>query len=177
MPSIGDNTTVRQAFHRAHVPYAFGISLTLTVFRGTPQLRIDPHAPRPWNRPQRAGPIRTARSARAQRRAGADGVGRVSWRNGTNEPWEANFAAVRVTPAHDWRRRRLAPEVWLLCERGLGHGTAQALLRLCRDRSLCAVVRLAHQRWAIEKHYQDLKSELGLDHFEGRTYRVGTTTS
>ena len=29
---------------------------------------------------------------------------------------------------------------------------------------------LAHQRWAIEQQYQELKSELGLDHFEGRTY-------
>ena len=29
---------------------------------------------------------------------------------------------------------------------------------------------LAHHRWAIEQHYQDFKSELGLDHFEGRTY-------
>ena len=33
-----------------------------------------------------------------------------------------------------------------------------------------ALVRLAHQRWAIEQQYQDLKTELGLDHFEGRTY-------
>ena len=29
---------------------------------------------------------------------------------------------------------------------------------------------LAHQRWAIEQQYQQLKTELGLDHFEGRTY-------
>jgi len=36
--------------------------------------------------------------------------------------------------------------------------------------SLPQIVRLAHHRWAIEQHYQDLKSELGLDHFEGRTY-------
>lgn len=35
---------------------------------------------------------------------------------------------------------------------------------------LQALVRLAHQRWAIEQHYQHLKTELGLDHFEGRTY-------
>ena len=36
--------------------------------------------------------------------------------------------------------------------------------------SLAQLVRLAHQRWAIEQHYQDFKSELGLDHFEGRSF-------
>jgi hypothetical protein len=45
---------------------------------------------------------------------------RVTWRNGTNRAWAARFAAVRVTPANDWRDRRLAPEVWLLCEQDLG---------------------------------------------------------
>ena len=36
--------------------------------------------------------------------------------------------------------------------------------------SLTQLVRLAHQRWAIEQQYQELKTELGLDHFEGRSY-------
>jgi hypothetical protein len=36
--------------------------------------------------------------------------------------------------------------------------------------SLPQIVRLAHQRWAIEQQYQELKTELGLDHFEGRTF-------
>jgi SRSO17 transposase len=35
--------------------------------------------------------------------------------------------------------------------------------------SLRALVRLTHQCWAIEQQYQELKDELGLDHFEGRT--------
>lgn len=35
--------------------------------------------------------------------------------------------------------------------------------------SLDDLVQLAHQRWAIEQQYQELKNELGLDHFEGRT--------
>jgi SRSO17 transposase len=35
--------------------------------------------------------------------------------------------------------------------------------------SLRALVRLAHQRWAIEQQYQELKDEIGLDHFEGRS--------
>ena len=36
--------------------------------------------------------------------------------------------------------------------------------------SLKAVVRLAHHRWAIEQQYAELKDELGLDHFEGRSF-------
>jgi hypothetical protein len=38
------------------------------------------------------------------------------------------------------------------------------------ERSLSRLVRLAHQRWAIEQQYQELKTELGFDHFEGRSY-------
>ena len=37
--------------------------------------------------------------------------------------------------------------------------------------SLKQLVRLAHQRWAIEQQYQELKTELGLDHFEGRSHQ------
>jgi SRSO17 transposase len=77
-----------------------------------------------------------------------------------------------VTPATDWRHRRLAPEVWLLCERGLGPTGRRKhyLVSLPASASLHQLVRLAHQRWAIEQHYQHLKTELGLDHIEGRTY-------
>ena len=45
-----------------------------------------------------------------------------------------------------------------------------------RPASLRDVVRLAHQRWAIEQQYQELKDELGLDHFEGRSW-PGVATS
>lgn len=168
----GDNTTVRQTLHRLRLAYAVGISPTVTVFRGTPTLRIDRTQPPPRNR--RGGwPDREPVGVRAL----SDGLAarawrRVTWRNGTNPPWEADFAALRVTPATDWRRRRLAPEVWLLCERGLGPTGRRRhyLVSLPPTASLAQLVRLAHQRWAIEQHYQDLKTELGLDHFEGRSY-------
>ena len=154
------------------MPYAFGISPTLTVFRGTPTLRRDPRQAPPRNR--RAGwPDQDPVSVRTL----SEGLvarcwHRVQWRNGTNPPWEAEFAAVRVTPAPEWRRRQLAPEIWLLCERGLGPTGRRKhyLISLPATASLRQLVRLAHQRWAIEHHYQDLKTELGLDHFEGRTY-------
>jgi SRSO17 transposase len=168
----GDNRTVREAFHRAGVPYAMGISPTLTVFRGTPTLQVDRTQPPPRNR--RAGwPDRTPVAVRVlSDQLPPTAWQRVSWRNGAQPPWEADFAALRVTPATDWRGRRFAPEVWLLCERGLGPTGRRRhyLVSVPATARLRALVRLAHQRWAIEQHYQDLKTELGLDHFEGRTY-------
>ncbi len=168
----GDNSTVRQTLHRLRLPYALGISPTLTGFRGTPTLRVDRTQPPPRNRrggwpdqdPMSVRTLSDAVPPRAWRR--------VEWRNGTNPPWAADFAAMRLTPATDWRQRRLAPEIWLLCERGLGPTGRRKhyLISLPPSASLKQLVRLAHQRWAIEQHYQDFKTELGLDHFEGRLY-------
>ncbi|MGE3511664.1 MAG: hypothetical protein AB7N65_22570 [Vicinamibacterales bacterium] len=86
---------------------------------------------------------------------------------------------MRLTPATDWRRRRLAAEIWLLCERGLGPTGRRKhyFVSLPASASLKQLVRLAHHRWAIEQHYQDCKSELGLDHFEGRSHPGSTTWS
>ncbi len=64
------------------------------------------------------------------------------------------------------------PEVWLLAERDRGATprTKYYLVHLPATTSLRGLVRLAHQRWAIEQQYQELKDELGFDHFEGRTW-------
>lgn len=172
---FGDNATLRRALHRLKLPYALGVSSTLTVFRGTPRVTDPLRRPgrgRPPTHPQltdAAQPeavraIAAALPARAWRR--------VTWRNGDSRPWTAHFAALRVTPAHDWRARRLAPEVWVLFERDLGTTPRikAHLVHLPATASLRALVRLAHQRWAIEQQYAELKDELGLDHFEGRSF-------
>ena len=171
---FGDNTTLRRTLHRLRLPYALGVSSTLTVFRGTPPVAVPPpkRVGRPPSRLQLTAPrrpeavraIAAALPARAWRR--------VTWRNGTNRPWAAQFAALRVTPAHDWWIRRLAPEVWLLLERDLGTTprTKAYLVALPATTALRDVVQLAHQRWAIEQQYMELKDELGLDHFEGRSF-------
>jgi hypothetical protein len=74
-----------------------------------------------------------------------------------------------VTPAHDWRHRQRTPDVWLLCERDLGPTarTNYYLVDLPATASVKALVYLAHQRWAIEQQYQELKDKLGLDHLRG----------
>ncbi len=172
---FGDNATLRRVLHRAKLPYALGVSSDLKVFLGTPVLEAP--APltgkgRPRTR-RRLPPETHTLEARVWATTQASRRWRlVSWRNGTNAPWRARFCAVRVTPAHDWRaERRLASEVWLLCERELGGGdrVRYYLVDLPATASLRALVHLAHQRWAIEQQYQELKDELGLDHFEGRS--------
>jgi SRSO17 transposase len=172
---FGDTSLFRAALHRLRLPYAVGISSQLTVFRGTPRRIWRPvtHRGRPRKHPDLAAGVTplsvTALSLALPRSAWR----RISWRNRREaRRWAATFAATRVTPAHDWRHRRLAPEVWLLCERDLGDTprTKYYFVNLPATVSLTQVVRLAHQRWAIEQQYQDLKTELGLDHFEGRTF-------
>jgi len=172
---FGDNATLRRTLHRLKLPYALGISSTVTVFRGTPTVAIPrrkrANAPHPkrlqvtdGSHPEAVRTIAAQVPARAWRR--------VTWRNATNRPWAAHFAALRVTPATDWRARQLAPEVWVLFERDLGTTprVKAYLIALPPTASLRALVRLAHQRWAIEQQYQELKDELGLDHFEGRSF-------
>ena len=172
---FGDNAMLRRALHRWHLPYALGISSTLTVFRGTPAVAV-PSRPRPNARHPKRLQLTDGSHPEAVRAVAAQlarrAWRRVTWRNGTNRPWAADFAALRVTPAHDWRARRLAPEVWLLLERDLGTTprVKAYLVALPPTASLRALVRLAHHRWAIEQQYLELKDELGLDHFEGRSF-------
>jgi SRSO17 transposase len=171
---FGNNATFRRTLHRAQLPYALGVASDVKVFLGTPVLEPpvgQPRTGRPRTRPQLSADTQAIEARVWAAAQGPPEWRRVSWRNGTNPPWRARFCAIRVTPAHDWRERRLAPEVWLLCERDLGPEprTKYYLVNLPPTASLPHLVQLAHQRWAIEQQYQELKDELGLDHFEGRS--------
>jgi SRSO17 transposase len=64
-------------------------------------------------------------------------------------------------------------EVWLLVEwpRDEKAPTKYYLSSLPADTPLKTLVRLAKLRWRVERDYQEMKGEVGLDHFEGRTWR------
>ncbi len=110
---FGNNATLRRTLHRLHLPYALGICVDPDGLSRHPD--GGRAAPKPGRRrppshlqiadrqstPRPYALIAAALPAKAWRR--------VTWRNGTNRPWAAHCAAVRVTPAHDWRTRRLTP--------------------------------------------------------------------
>jgi SRSO17 transposase len=172
---FGDIGLFRAMLHRLRVAYAVGISSHVTVFRGTPRLVWPTRTGhgRPRTRPELAAGVSALSVEAIAAAAGRRSWRRITWRNRREgRDWTVTCLAIRVTPAHDWRHRRLSPEVWLLCERDLGETprTKYYFVALPTTATLRQLVRFAHQRWAIEQQYQDLKTELGLDHFEGRTF-------
>lgn len=95
---------------------------------------------------------------------------KVTWREGTREKLCSRFAAVRVTVEHSDGEFRA--EQWLLIEhpKGDDEPSHYVLSTLRKNITRKELVRIVKQRWRIERTYEDLKGELGLDHFEGRSY-------
>jgi SRSO17 transposase len=98
----------------------------------------------------------------------------VRWAEGSRGQQSSRFAAVRVRTAE--RRVHYQPpgeEEWLLCEwpKGEKAPTKYWLSSLSANTPRRTLVRLAKLRWRVERDYQEMKQEVGLDHFEGRTWR------
>ncbi len=85
----------------------------------------------------------------------------------------SRFFRCRVQPANGYQDGR-APgkQLWLLIEWRIGEAEPRKYLfcDLPAHLSLRKMVGIAFERWRIEQDYQQLKEELGLDHFEGRSW-------
>ena len=174
----GDTTDFRDALTAARLPYAVGVKGETTVWR--PGQAPLPPKPRRGGRGRPS--IRVRRTARHQpvnlktlaAELPAAAWQTVTWREGTRGAMRSRFARVRVRPAHrDQQRSDPRPEEWLVIEwpRGDPEPTKYWLSTLPETIALADLVRLAKLRWRIERDYQELKDELGLDHFEGRGWR------
>ena len=97
-------------------------------------------------------------------------IRKTTWREGTGAPLAARFAVVRVEPMTS--DDEPGPEQWLVIEWGLGshRPDGYTLSTLPADISRKQLIRSLKERWRTERAYQDLKGELGLDHFEGRSF-------
>jgi len=97
----------------------------------------------------------------------------VCWRIGTKGPLKSRFTALRVQPSHGYREGKVTEGVqWLLIEWPPGAKDPEKywLSNLSEDAELIELVYWAKQRRQVEQNYQELKDELGLDHFEGRSW-------
>jgi SRSO17 transposase len=103
----------------------------------------------------------------------------LSWREGSRGRMHSRFVALRVRPANLQLRRAAhaaggeLEDCWLLAEwpADAPEPTDFWLSTLPADTPLRELVRLAKARWRIEHDYRELKHALGLDHFEGRSFR------
>jgi SRSO17 transposase len=99
---------------------------------------------------------------------------KVTWRQGSKQALWSWFACCRVVPCHDdGTEPAEREEVWLLIEwpPNESEPTKYTLATLPPRTPLRELVRVTKERWRTERVYEDLKGELGLDHFEGRRYR------
>jgi len=98
---------------------------------------------------------------------------RVTWREGTNRKLQSRFCFRRVKVAQDDGIDPTKHEaVWLMIEwpEGESKPTKFTLTTLPRRMSKKRIVRTVKERWRTEAAYEELKGELGLDHFEGRQF-------
>ena len=174
----GNGTPFRSALTQLGLSYVVGIESSTTVWEpGQQPLPVPPRKPG-----RGATPTRLQRSADHQPvsvkqlalglppSAWKD----IAWRPGSQETLRSRFAAVRVRPAHrDEKRTVPRSEEWLLieCPKKESAPTKYWLSTLAAQTSLKALVKIAKHRWIIERDYEELKQELGLGHYEGRSWR------
>jgi SRSO17 transposase len=176
----GDNALFRQQLTDAGWQYAVAVKGSTAA---------HPHEAVPETRPYggRGQPPKPAYPAppatlRTLALAHAAQAGPVTWRQGTktskDNPGASMtgwFLAIRVRPAGRPIPRqadRSLPACWLLAEwaPGADEPSGYWLSTLPEDAPLAELVRLAKIRWRVEHDYRELKTGLGLDHFEGRSF-------
>ena len=167
----GASAAFRQALTARGLTWAVGVPRTQKVYPAEATTRLP--------RRRRLGRPRTHPVA-THARADADVVlarrrwRRLTWRDGTKGPLSAHFAAVRVRVGDGVRVARgdkLPGEAaWLVGERRANGETKYYLTNHAARTSLAVLAAAVKARWSCEQMHQQLKEELGLDHFEGRSW-------
>jgi SRSO17 transposase len=154
--AYGDSSDFRERIRLLDLHYAVGVHATTKVWRIDGLLR-------------RRGEAISAKNLALQ--MGRKAFRSVMWRDGTRGPLWSRFARLRVVAEHDdgWDPAQ-REDVWLLIEwpDGEREPTKYTLSSLPRTVSKKQLVRLVKERYRTERVYEDLKGELGFDHYEGR---------
>jgi len=175
--AYGDATEFRAELDREGWTWAVGVGAGLSVLPADVDLGPVPPPSGRGRPPKRPAAVRAGLKAPGVGAWCAARTGdfrRVTWREGSRGKMRSRFAAWRVRPAHGLSAGKApGPACWLVGEWPEGEETPTKffLSNLPPASSLVALVRVAKSRWQVEHCYQQMKEELGLDHFEGRSWR------
>ena len=172
--AYGDDTAFRTRLTELGLSYLVAVRPQITVYG--PETSFSP--PEPTGKPGR--PRRRARADRQPeslrelaRRLPETAFKTLPCRTTpAGEEVRGRFCFLRVVAAHPVRQGKAPASEWLIVEwpAGAEAPTDYWLSNLPEEEAPERLARLAHLRWMIELDYRQLKGELGLDHYEGRSY-------
>lgn len=173
----GDTTDFRDGLTERGLTYNVGVKGTTVVWR--PGVIPKPPKQEPGKRGRRRTRPRMGNAKPIAIAPLAKGLGRkayrkVTWRRGSRGKMFSYFAAVRIRSAHGHAKGNPpGEEQWLLCEWPKNEKAPTKFYFSTQPAScsLKELVRTAKLRWRVERDYQDMKQEVGLDQFEGRMWR------
>src|ERR1019366_151604 len=183
--AYGENTWLRDRLDQAECGYVLSVGPTTKVFEQGTVFAVPPKKPGATRGPVRPRPDRKPEPiGKLIDRLGDHTAETVTFRDGPDrEPVTSTFIFARVHAAHGWRDDQrwtgwlpgaeVPPrEEWLIAEWPEGHDqpTDYWISNLPADTPLEQLARLARMRWKMELDYRQLKGELGLDHYEGRSW-------
>ncbi len=173
--AYGNDAKLRARLHADGIDYVLSIGGECAVYAPDTVFAVPPR------KPGSRGPAPSALTTETEPRSiaelvsslSSDAFQAVAFRDTDGEPVVSRFAFVRVIAAHPVDRDRQPPrEEWLIIEWPEGHEQPSDywISNLPADTEPEQLARLARLRWMIELDYRQLKGELGLDHYEGRSY-------
>ena len=173
--AYGDDSAFRTKLHARELEYVLAISAQTAVYGpettfAVPERRGTTGRPRTVARPDRRPESVRALAARLPAKAWLTLPCRTT---PTGEHVTSRFAFVRAVATHPVRNDNQPPrKEWLIIEwpENEEAPTDYWLSNLTEDEPNERLARLARLRWTIELDYRQLKGELGLDHYEGRSY-------
>jgi SRSO17 transposase len=173
--AYGDDSAFRTRLHASELEYVLAVSAQVAVY-GPETTFAVPERTGNTGRPRTvARPDRKPESVRTL----AERLPAKAWKmlpcrtTPAGEEITSRFAFVRVVATNPIRNKHLPPrEEWLIVEWPAGAETPSDywLSNLPANNKHERLARLARLRWTIELDYKQLKGELGLDHYEGRSY-------
>lgn len=173
--AYGENTDLRRRLDGTGSEYVLSVSSRVAVFAPGTSFEVPERRGKTGRRRTRPQPDREPESIGALvERIGEAEAQSVAFRDGPDgEPVTSRFVFVRVRASHEWQKRPCPPpQEWLIAEwpEGAEAPSDYWLSNLPADTEPERLARLARLRWKIELDYRQLKGELGLDHYEGRSW-------